>query len=374
MLKLLIFEFRRISRSVFFWIVAAYSFIWPVLTALFYRAILTLNTDEGIRFDPVDFSRDEITYLTWLIAVAFITELPKFTALFTCLHIGRDYTDGIIRNKIIAGHSRFSIYGSYMITQIAASVVLCLIYIFSAFFGLAVSGIGVDLNHGEMFSRFAVAIVVFLVMTVTFVVLAVIFRRRALPVILCILIAMMSNAAAAVVGNFGTPSKACNDYINIRNEHYENMIEAGIVDKNTVKKYEDEYDRDHFLGIAWKIIHPAYVISPIGFEGDYGAGGASGLLMGGAAEYADEINYAEQFYYNDDSQYMIMSSMSVDGDYYSGDFDADKLFLTLKDLKKVDSLHMEYSTLNWIYVGKSVIWMAVIAAWGFIVFRKKNLF
>ena len=71
-------------------------------------------------------------------------------------------------------------------------------------------------------------------------------------------------------------------------KHYENMIDAGIVDKNTVKKYEDEYDRDHFLGIAWKIIHPAYVISPIGFEGDYGAGGASGMLMGGSAEYADD--------------------------------------------------------------------------------------
>ena len=66
--------------------------------------------------------------------------------------------------------------------------------------------------------------------------------------------------------------------------------------------------------------------------------------------------------------------MSIDGDDYSAGLDADKLFLTLKDLKKVDSLHMEYSTLNWIYVGKSVIWMTVIAVWGFIVFRKKNLF
>ena len=338
MLKLILFELRRISKSVFFWIIAGFSVIWPILTALFYRLVMTLDISNGIKFQDIDLGADEVRFLTWFIAVAFMTELPKFIALFTCLHICRDYTDGIIRNKIIAGHSRFSIYGSYMITQIAASVVLCLIYIFSAFFGLAVSGIGVELNHGEMFSRFAVAIIVFLVMTVTFVVLAVIFRRRALPVILCILIAMMSNAAAAVVGNFGTPSKACNDYINIRNEHYENMIDAGIVDKNTVKKYEDEYDRDHFLGIAWKIIHPAYVISPIGFEGDYGAGGASGLLMGGAAEYADEIDYAQQFYYNDDSQYMIMSSMSIDGDDYSAGLDADKLFLTLKDLPLTGSM------------------------------------
>ena len=107
MLKLMIFEFRRIAKSIFFWIVAAYSFIWPVLTALFYRAIMSLDLSEGIKFVSIHLSDDEIKYLTWFIAAAFMTELPKFTALFTCLHLGRDYTDGIVRNKIIAGHSRF---------------------------------------------------------------------------------------------------------------------------------------------------------------------------------------------------------------------------------------------------------------------------
>ena len=372
MLKLILFELRRISKSVFFWIIAGFSIIWPILTALFYRLMMSLDLSDGIRFQDIDLGTDEVRFLTWLIAVAFMTELPKFIALFTCLHIGRDYTDGIVRNKIIAGHSRGAIYGSYMITQIIASVVLCVIYIFSALLGLAVSGIGVDLNGGEMFVRFAVAIVVFLVMTVTFVVLAVIFRKRALPVILCILIAMTSNAAAAVVGNFNTPGKAVDKYLSIRNEKYEYLVENGIVDKDTVDQIEKDYGRDYFLGIGWKIIHPAYVISPIGFEGDYGAGGTTTMMMGGSVEYTDEIDFAQKFYYDDPSTYSIFNGLSLDGN--TGSFDANNLFLTLKDFKRADELHLEYSTLNWVYVGKSVAWMAVIAVYGYIVFRKKNMF
>lgn len=372
MLKLLAFEFRRISKSVFFWIIAGYSVIWPIIVALFYRLIMSLDLSGGLSFQDPDLGKDEITFLTWMLAVAFITELPKFTALFTCLHLGRDYSDGIVRNKIIAGHSRLAIYCSYMITQLAASTVLCIIYILSTLFGLAVSGLGVDVNGGEMFARFAVAIVVFLVMTSAFSVLAVIFRKRAVPVILSIIIAMTSNVASAVIGNFNTPSAAVNDYIELRNDHYDDLIEAGIVDKATVKKYEEENGRDHFLGIAWKIFHPVYVISPIGFEGDYQAGGATSLALGGSVEYSDEINFAQQFYYNDDSQYNILNSLSVDDSL--GGLEADELVITLNDYRKVDSLHLKYSTLNWVYLGKSLAWMAVIYAWGYIVFRKKNIF
>ncbi|WP_034448934.1 ABC transporter permease subunit [Butyrivibrio sp. AE2032] len=354
MLKLLRFEFRRIIKSVFFWIVAAYSFVWPVLTALFYAALMSLDLEDGIKFNPINISQDEVTFLTWMLSVAFITELPKFVALFTCLHLGRDYTDGIVRNKIIAGHSRGEIYGSYMITQIAASVFLCIVYIFSSMFGLWVSGIGVGVNGGEMFARFGVAIVVFLVMTVSFVVLSLIFRRRALPVILCILIAIMSNAAAAVIGSFNTPGKAVDDYIRVRHENYEEMIEAGMLDEDDVEDLEDEYDKDSFLGVAWKIFHPVYVVSPIGFEGDYQAGGVTSLVSG-SAEYADEIDFSVNF---------IMQSM------YSGDMSS----VTPHDLKKVDSMHLTYAENNLIYIGKSVAWMAVIGAWGFVIFRRKNLF
>ena len=221
MSKLIKFEFKRIFQSVFFWIVTAFSVVWPILTALVYRVILSLtfDFDNGMSFEDLNLPQSMLTALTWLIAASFITELPKLVALFTCLHIGRDYTDGIIRNKITAGHSRGSIYFSYMITQLCASVFFCVVYICCGLLGLAISGFGVDLNGGEIFGRFAVTIIVFLVMTVLFVVLSLIFRRRAAPIIFCILIALMSNGVSAVIGLYNTSPKAADIYLEGSDQH-----------------------------------------------------------------------------------------------------------------------------------------------------------
>ena len=387
MLKLIAFEFRRISKSIFFWIIAALSFIWPLLTAGFYRLILTLDLfSDKIQFIPLSVTQDERIYFTWVISVAFITTLPTFVALFTCLHIGRDYTDGVVRNKIISGHSRADIYFSYMITQICAHVVLCLIYMLSAFFGLAITGIGVDTNNGEMFARLGVAIAVFLVMTVTFTALSTIFRKRAAPVILCILIAYVSNIAASVFGLYSTPPKAVDDYIKIRNTKFELMVRDGVIEEETVKKYETEYGKNSLLTFGWQVFYPAYLISPIGFESDYGAAGFTSL-MGSTAEYPQYMDFAQKIFYKDASQFDIWYETNVFKNFEI-DPDADPDSITIPDpatsltkyymspdtFKRVDSMHMSYSTLNLIYLGKAIAWMVVIGGWGYIVFRKKNLF
>lgn len=366
MLKLLKFEFRRMFKSVFFWVVAGISFVWPIITALFYRFIFAFTFD-GLTIDEL-FSNNEIKGLTWTIAVSFITTLPKYVALFTCLHLGRDYTDGIIRNKIIAGHSRFKIYGSYMLSQMAASTFFSVIYILSGLLGLTISGIGANVNGGEMFSRFATAIVVFLVMTVAFSVISLIFRKRALPMILCVLIALVSNGAGSVIGMYNTPSKACKDYIEIRHERYEELVDEGVLDDDSVEKLEEQFDKDHYQGTPWKIFHPIYVLSPLGFEGDYGAGGTS-FLIDESGSYKDEIDFSSEFAIDGD---MDMSDLVMI--LFSDDLGDDQSHITMKDLKHVDSMHMPFSTLNWIYIGKSLIWMLVIGGWGFIIFRKKNLF
>ena len=48
---------------------------------------------------------------------------------FCSLFLGAEYSDGTIRNKIMAGHSRTSIYLANLITCAAAGVLLCLGYI-----------------------------------------------------------------------------------------------------------------------------------------------------------------------------------------------------------------------------------------------------
>ena len=346
-------EFKRLTKSVFFWIITGFSVVWPILTALFYRAILSLTfTESGLGFSDIELPKEVIMYMTWMIAVSFITELPKFSALFTCLHLGREYSDGIVRNKVIAGHSRTKIYLVYSLTILAANAFFCVVYILSAIFGLWISGLGFNLNGGEMFIRLGVGIVVFLSMVTIFSTLALIFRKRALPIILSIIIAMIASTSALVIGYFNMPSKAVNDYIEMRSERYEEMVDHGLISQKTANDLEEKYDRDHYLGLGWKIFHPVYVITPMGFESDYQAA-TTGVLFGADLEYTDEIDFSDNFVSN---SYEDMSMFEH------------------KDFKRVKSMHMSYGTLNLIYLAKSFIYILLIGGWGLFIFRKKNLF
>ena len=113
MFKLLRFEFRRIRSNLFFWLLTLYCVVWPVFVATFYRLLFSLNVDEnGFSFGPLNLTGDEKKYISWIILSAFFAEMPKFMALFTCLYIGKDQSDGFVRNKIISGHSRLSIFMS----------------------------------------------------------------------------------------------------------------------------------------------------------------------------------------------------------------------------------------------------------------------
>jgi hypothetical protein len=240
-----------------------------------------------------------------------------------------------------------------MLTQLAANAFLCIIYIGSAILGLWISGLGFKLNHGEMFSRFAVAIVVYLTLVTLFATLALIFRKRALPLILCIIIAMISTTSATVIGNFNLPSKAVDDYIELREERYEDLVDYGVLSEDRVEDLEEEYDRDYFLSWGWKVFHPVYVITPLGFESDYQAVTTT-ALFGADLEYTDEVDFTEDF---------LMTSFYYD----ESNIDQDML-------DDVDSMHVPYSTLNWVYLGKSMAYMLFIGGWGLFIFRKKNMF
>ena len=355
MLNLLKFEFRRLSKSIFLRIVAAYCAVWPLIVAVFYRIIFSISfAESNMSFSDFDMPESELKLFTWIITAAFVNELPKFIALFTCLHIGKDFSDGIVRNKITGGHSRAEIFFSYMITQIAATVALCLIYICFALLGLLITGFGVNLNGGEMFIRHGVAIITVLVLTVFFVVMSLMFRKRALPIVFSIMLVMLISTATTVFGYFAfnLPSKAVDEYIEVRHDRYEEMVDEGILTDDQVDFLEEEYDKDYFLGMAWKIGRPVYLITNLGFNQDY-AVDVSQMLLGNP-EYTDEIDY----------------SKSLAG----GEFSQDYCDLLPKDFKNNDAMHISYSQVNLTYLLKSLAYIVLICGYGFVVFRKKNLF
>lgn len=63
-------------------------------------------------------------------------------AVFVPLFFGTEYSDGALRNKMVVGHSRLSIYFANLITAVAASFTFCAAYI------LAVLALGVPLLNG----------------------------------------------------------------------------------------------------------------------------------------------------------------------------------------------------------------------------------
>lgn len=60
-------------------------------------------------------------------------------AVFISLFMGTEYSDGAIRNKLVVGHRREAIYMANLVTGMAASVLLALVYI------VAVAAVGVPL-------------------------------------------------------------------------------------------------------------------------------------------------------------------------------------------------------------------------------------
>lgn len=117
MSKLLSANFARLWKNKLFWVLmACMAFMgiykpiscWKDITANGYDA--TLN---NVFFQ----------YAIFILILA---------AVFCSLFIGREYSDGTIRNKVIAGHTRAAIYFSNLIVCAVADVLMCLAFIVPA--------------------------------------------------------------------------------------------------------------------------------------------------------------------------------------------------------------------------------------------------
>lgn len=61
----------------------------------------------------------------------YIIYMGILLAAFCSLYVGTEYTDGTMRNKIVIGHKRFSIYLTNLIVCTVAGILMCLAYILS---------------------------------------------------------------------------------------------------------------------------------------------------------------------------------------------------------------------------------------------------
>ena len=124
-------------------------------------------------------------------------------SLFTSLFVGTEYSDGVIRNKIIAGHKRMNIYASNFIMSVIVGVIIEVIYL------LIIASIGIPMFGGIqiLISEFLFILLDIFMMIVfyaaIFTFISLICSNITTSTVLCLLLllAMLVVAALQIPGN-----------------------------------------------------------------------------------------------------------------------------------------------------------------------------
>lgn len=118
--RLLSANFTRLRTSKVFWL--------GIIAMIGFGAFLPIsNYMDEIRFR--EFTDYEYTNPFDNVLFGYSLAIGVLCAIFISLFLGTEYSDGTIRNKLIVGKTRASIYFSNLITNIAAALFMCLCYL-----------------------------------------------------------------------------------------------------------------------------------------------------------------------------------------------------------------------------------------------------
>lgn len=183
MTNLLRADFRRLFKNRAFYICAALLFIAGVALPLIHYFTMR-DYPDALSFDM---------YFTEYALLAVIA-LAAFSALF----IGADYSDGTIRNKLVAGSSRACVYLSNFAVQIVTGLILCIAYLVP-YVIIGTSLIGEFPDNGVRL------ILVSLAMTVSFAsvftLITMLSSSKARSAVICLVCAIALMAAGLIVSN-----------------------------------------------------------------------------------------------------------------------------------------------------------------------------
>ena len=113
MYKLLRAVFFRLKKDIIFWLFM----------------FLTIGIAG---FTLFRYTSNEVVHLDKIVN-EFIMYIGLFIAIFVSIFIGKEHSQGIIRNKIIVGHSRISIFLANLIISIIASILCEIVYLVLVF-------------------------------------------------------------------------------------------------------------------------------------------------------------------------------------------------------------------------------------------------
>ena len=108
MIKLLKAGFFRLKKDIIFWLFVSLTIGIAGFTLFRY------TSNEEVQLDKI--------------VNEFIMYIGLFIAIFVSIFVGKEHSQGIIRNKIIVGHSRISIFLANLIISIIGSILCEIVY------------------------------------------------------------------------------------------------------------------------------------------------------------------------------------------------------------------------------------------------------
>lgn len=228
MSKLLSANFIRLKKDKFFWIGMVFMFaagiFFPVMRYMDMRQSQTINNIDNGFFGCALF-------------------IGVVIAVFCSLFIGTEYSDGTIRNKIIIGQKRVSIYLANFIISSIVSIVMC------AMFFIPYLCIGIPL-----LGFFEMDIKTVLLFTMTVFMLAIAFssiftlismlnHNKAVTAVICILLAFLLLIVGAQLNNMLSQSETIMGLTVTENgQEYQSIPNPNSLDEGGRKIVQFFYD------------------------------------------------------------------------------------------------------------------------------------
>lgn len=176
MSKLLAASFIRLKKDKIFWIGLFFMFG----AGVFFPVMIYTDMKQTGYINNID---------NGFFAVALFIGIV--TAVFCSLFIGTEYSDGTIRNKVIIGQKRTSIYLSNMIICAIVSVIMCAVF-FILYLCVGVPLLGFFELEIKLVLLYALAVFLLaVVFTSIFALISMLNQNKAITAVICILLAFL---------------------------------------------------------------------------------------------------------------------------------------------------------------------------------------
>lgn len=176
MRKLLSANFIRLKKDEFLWIGMIFMLVagifFPVMRYMDMRQTQTINNIDNGFFGCALF-------------------IGIVMAVFCSLFIGTEYSDGTIRNKVIIGQKRVSVYLANFITCSIVSIVMCVMF-FIPYLCIGIPLLGFfELDIKIVLSFVATVLMLAIVFSSIFTLISMLNHNKAVTAIICILFAFL---------------------------------------------------------------------------------------------------------------------------------------------------------------------------------------